>query len=299
MKRKRIKSSWTDYFNFSSRERNGAFLLSCILLLQICILYYQQNHIRFVPQPDEKIISALRESINSKPLKDLDSEKSSGKIENKITYFNFDPNKSDDSSFHKLGLSEKQTRVINNYLSHGGKFRIKNDFKKIYCISQLEYNNLKPYILLPEITTFEKTVYLKPQKRIISIDLEKTDSIALMDLRGIGAVFASRIVRYRERLGGFYSMDQLKEVFGITDSLYYSLIPSLTLKNTTPFRYIHLNTDSFEILASHPYIKGKIAGLICKYRKQHKIINSIEEVKQLPLITEEIFLKLAPYLVVD
>ena len=121
----------------------------------------------------------------------------------------------------------------------------------------------------------------------------------MISLNGIGPAFASRIIRYREKLGGFYSKDQLKEVYGITDSLYQNLIPFIDIENNIPFRFIHLNTDTFGNLSSHPYIRGKIASLICNYRKQHKSFTSIEELKQLPLITEENFLKLAPYLKLD
>lgn len=207
----------------------------------------------------------------------------------------FNPNEIIDTSMHVPGLSKKQIKVISHYLSRGGKFRIKNDFRKMYCIKEAEFNTLKPYIQLPDTFENHKNENKKSVVKPSLVDIGSIDSTGLLVIRGIGPVFASRIVKFREKLGGFYSIEQLKEVWGITDSVYQSLLPTISLKDTIPFRFIYLNTDSFAVLASHPYLKGKIAGLICKFRKHHPF-NSIEELKQLPLITDENFRKLAPYI---
>ena len=299
MKKKKIKSSWKEYFNFSARERRGAFFLACILLIQIIFLFYQRNLTKPLALPDAKIISSLLDLLNKN---DSDSVLVSNNIDSVIipkSYFNFDPNNLPDSSWLQLGISEKQIKVIKNYINHGGKFRIKNDFKKMYCISNNKYRELEFFILLPDSI---HSVPKQPGKKANGsefINLDISDSVNLIKLKGIGPVLASRIIKYRDKLGGFHSTEQIKEVWGINDSLYQSLISTIGIKNKIPFRFIHLNTDTFGILASHPYIKGKLAGLICNYRKQHQSFNSIEELKQLPLITEENFLKLAPYLMLE
>jgi competence ComEA-like helix-hairpin-helix protein len=220
--------------------------------------------------------------------------------EKKITYFNFNPNNMQDSSWVNLGLSDKQIRTINNYLSKGGSFRIKSDFKKMYCISNEKFEELKPYLLLPD--SFSKSslrIQPKPISKKSLININDADSVELISLKGIGPVLASRIVRFRDKLGGFVSVNQLKEVFGINDTLFQNVLEQISSIKLEPYRFIHLNTDSFNVLASHPYIRGKVAGLICNYRKQHSSFISLEELKLLPLITEENFLKLAPYLKLD
>ena len=299
MKKKKIKSSWKEYFNFSARERRGAFFLVCILIIQILFLCYQRNLTKPLALPDKKIISSLLELLNKH---DSESVYISNKIDsviNPISYFNFNPNSLPDSLWLQLGISEKQIKVIKNYINHGGKFRIKNDFKKMYCISNNKYLELESYILLPDSIHFASRQQIKKTYDSEFVNLDIADSVILIKLKGIGPVLASRIIKFREKLGGFYSTEQIKEVWGINDSLFQSLIPSIGIKNKIPIRFIHLNTDTFGILASHPYIKGKLAGLICNYRKQHQSFNSIEELKQLPLITEENFLKLVPYLKLD
>jgi competence protein ComEA len=299
MKRKKIKNSWTEYFNFSTRERRGAIFLAGILLIQIGVIYFHKHNSKQFPVPDSKIISLLLDEAAKKTNDSAVTEIVLKSGIEKNERFEFDPNQPDDESWLRLGLSEKQINVIKNYLSHGGKFRIKSDFKKMYCISNDEYKNLEPLLLLPD--SFEKKNYDKKKIyfEVPVVNLADADSNALTTLRGIGPVLANRIVHYRDKLGGFYSITQLKEVWGINDSLFQSLLPGIVLKNEKPLRIIHLNTDSFGILAQHPYIKSKIAGLICNYRQQHQSFSSIDELKQLPLITEENFLKLAPYLMPD
>ena len=299
MKKKKIKSSWKVYFNFSTRERRGALLLAVILILQISVLYYLHSIHNPLPPADPKIITSLIEEIKKSATDTIISDRKQVSIEKKIIYFNFDPNNMSDSSWRQLGLSEKQFSSIKNYLNHGGRFRIKSDLKKMYCISNIKYDELQPFILLPD--SIPKKVYAdkKNIREPLLVNIDLADSVTLIRLKGIGPVLASRIIKYREILGGFNSLNQLKEVWGITDSLFQTLIPFVSIQKSVPFRFIHLNTDSFSILTTHPYIRGKIAGLICNYRKQHKSFVSLEELKQLPLITEENFLKLVPYLTLD
>lgn len=299
MKRKKIRSSWKEYFNFSSRERRGAIFLSLILLVEIIVLFYQRSIHRELSPPDPEIIAALNRNLDENDSSAVESEiKVSKYINEKVEYFHFDPNSLERNSWLKLGLSEKQISVLENYKSKGGSFRIKNDLKKMYCITPEKFKELEPYINLPD-SIIRKSFSPKVSiPRIIQIDIQEADSIQLMSLRGVGPVLAGRIIKYREKLGGFNSINQLKEVWGITDSLLTSLSQNIILRNDTPFRMVNLKSDSFPVLASHPYIKGKVAAIICNYRKQHAF-KSLDELKQLPLLTEENFLKLAPYITIE
>lgn len=269
-----------------------------VLIIQTGILYYQKNQIPALPVPDPKTVTAIRRFINENSAENLISKEVKLPVDS-VLLVKFDPNHTTTETWKSLGLSGKQVSVINNYISHGGRFRKKSDFKKMYCISESEYALLEPYILLPDSLDAKTQDFQKKKAGIVPVDLYKADSSALISLRGIGPVLASRIVKYRDKLGGFYRIEQLKEVWGITDTLFQSVFPQVLLSDTIPFRFIHLNTDSFDVMAAHPYLKGKIAGLICNYRKQHKSFAAIEELRQLPLITEENFLKLVPYITID
>ena len=156
---------------------------------------------------------------------------------------------------------------------------------------------MQPYLLLPDSFVQEKKEFKK--KEVFKVDIATADSIELDKLRGIGAAFASRIVKYRNAVGGFVSIFQLKEVFGITDSLFDGLRPTIFLSDSMPKRYIHLNSDSASVLAANPYLRWKSATGIVAYRKSHGHFSSVDEIAKLPFVTEEMFRKLAPYLRTD
>lgn len=291
MRRKKLKSAWLEYFNFSARERKGALFLAVLLIVQVGIIFVLRNKKRTLNPPDQNILMALVREAESAD-RFVMSEKSET---NELSLYPFNPNEIIDTAFHYPYLTEKQVSVIRNYLRKGGKFKTRNDFKKMYCISEREFERLSPYLTLPDSQPAYKKENRNFHKQAITVDLSNADSVGLLGLPGIGPVFASRIVRYRERLGGFVLVNQLKEVWGMNDTIYQRILPHIFLKDALPIRYVYLNTDSFSVLASHPYIKGKIAGLIGNYRRQHPF-REIDELKSLPLITEENFRKLVPYL---
>ena len=261
MKRKKIKSVWKEYLTLSMRERRGLSILLGILLFQIIFLFYLNNVDLKYPYPDLETVKKLQKEIEMEALTLKVIEKPLPEIS---TLHSFDPNKLNAEQWMKFGLSEKQSNSVLNYLKKGGKFRVKKDVLKIY--ERLEINS--------------------------------ADSIQLEKLRGIGPTLASRIIRYRNRLGGFIRIEQLKEDYGVNDTLF-NLIKDQVVVNDNDVRVVVLNVDSFPVLASHPYIGKKLAGLILTYRKQHKRFESTDDLKNLPLLTDEIFRKLVPYLKVD
>ena len=109
--------------------------------------------------------------------------------------FAFDPNTVSLEDLQRLGLSPRQAESIDNYRSKGGCFRSKADFQKMYVVSDTLYQRLEPYIDIP------------------LIDLNQADSAQLLALPGIGPYFAGKIVRYREKIKGYTSVDQLLEIY--------------------------------------------------------------------------------------
>ena len=130
----------------------------------------------------------------------------------------------------------------------------------------------------------------------VRIDLNTADSLALDQVSGIGPAFASRILKYRERLGGFYVLEQLKEVYGVDSAHFAQWLPQLAL-NTAAIRKIDINTASFEELKRHPYLSYKQINALIQYRKQHGAYANLSDLKNIPLFTDEILRKLAPYFI--
>ena len=132
--------------------------------------------------------------------------------------FPFNPNSLTVAQWKQLGLSERQANVIIHYEAKGGRFYRKEDLKKIYAITADDYTRLEPYINIPEVEYISKKA--KPGE---IIELNGADSARMTMIRGVGPSFAVRIIRYRNRLGGFYNKEQLKEIYGV-DSVYDSTV---------------------------------------------------------------------------
>lgn len=300
MKRKKIRNGWKEYFNFSARERRGSIFLSLVIFFQIIFLVSIKRFPNDFPPPDEKIVSDFLEIEKSKVGKNNFKDARPVINNEDVRFFNFDPNRIQKAEWLRLGLSEKQSIVIQNYLSKGGKFRVKKDLKKMYCISENQYHSLEPFILLPDTIHVQNSPIVRPvQMRSKDLDISTADSASLVNLSGIGPVLATRIIKYREMLGGFVFVDQIKEVYGISDTVYDKFKNEIVLPDSLPFRFVKVNTDSFNVLSAHPYIKYKLAKMICNFRTQNGSFKSADELKALPLITEENFRKLAPYIWVD
>jgi competence protein ComEA len=107
---------------------------------------------------------------------------------------------------------------------------------------------------------------------------------------------AARIVNFRDKLGGFYSIEQVGETFGLPDSTFQKIKPLLQLKNSS-IRKININTATVDELKAHPYIKYSIANPIVAYRTQHGPFSNIEDIKKVMVVTNEIYNKIAPYLI--
>ena len=133
--------------------------------------------------------------------------------------------------------------------------------------------------------------------RIHPLDINRADSAALVTLPGIGPVFAGRIVKYRTRLGGFVSKDQLAEVYGLKAETLVRLSPYIR-KDTFRITTISVNSATFKELNAHPYISFDQTKVIVKYRRFHKL-HSYEEFKKLGVFSDGELGKIRPYLQFD
>lgn len=216
-------------------------------------------------------------------------------IEVGLTPVPFDPNKATPAEFEAIGLSDRLIKNIINYRNKGGFFDDAEDFSKLYALSAEDFKVLEPYIeihheLLPDQTTIEKP--------LLSIEINSADTLDLQQLTGIGPSFASRIVKYRDLLGGYSDKTQLLEVFGM-DSLRYVSIADNILVDQKKIQKININSASVKELIVHPYIEFYLAKSIITYREQIGNYENINELLNAKLIYLELFQKIAPYLTLN
>jgi competence protein ComEA len=309
-----------EYFTFTRKERIGLIVV-VIVIIGIWILpkiaasrkhravsadtswmaaakqlqHYQENSENVLKSNDENI----NDLVYDKPADNFN--KSTVKL------FYFDPNTLSIEGWKKLGIREKTIATIQKYLNKGGHFYNSEDLKKIYGIRADEYGRLEPFIKIETINKKDLNAYSKnefkkeaaPNKTLkySLVDVNVADTSEFIALPGIGNKLAARIVNFRDKLGGFYSIDQIGETYGLPDSTFQRIKPSLKLDNS-PVKKININTATKDEMKSHPYIKWNLANAIVEYRNQHGNFTSVDDLKKISLITEEIFSKLKPYLLV-
>jgi competence protein ComEA len=299
---------WLDnYFGFTKREYNGLLTLMVILLLVSILpygyeLFYNSTH----------VVSATEQaSLNKLVIVNKTQKNNYTKIRTQIedndatipsSLFRFDPNQIDQEQWQKLGLSAKQAQAIINYRNKGGKFYKPADLQKMYTISPQKYQALLPYITIANTAfadKFEKKVFPEKaayvKKELAIIEINSADTLQLDEVKGIGAAFAKRITKYRERLGGFYKKEQLMEVYGL-DSIKFAEIKDQVKVNTAQIKKIDINAATFDDMKNHPYLKYKQINAIIQYRKQHGKYNSIEDLKKVIILSPQTIQNLAPYL---
>jgi competence protein ComEA len=306
-----IKEVITKYFTFSRREYKAALAL---LILTFCVWSFSDIENYFFPKKfDASVINQKAaeldvlqgykedESTQNENKIVIDKPRFSNEQKTAPIYFTFNPNTTNDDEYRKLGLSSKQIHIIKNYISKVGEIKSKADFRKIYGISQSQYEALSPYINLPE-TRPEKQYENHERKAIpavaLRIELNTADSNDLDKLPRIGMGYARRIIKYRNALGGFLDISQLMEVYGFRETLLDSISPFLTV-DLTKIVMLNINTASVEDLRKHPYIRYKIANAIVNYRLQHGNFSTPDDVRNVILVTEEIYTKIKSYITVD
>ncbi len=302
-------SEWKDFFDFNKRERNGSifllFILVIIILFWLLIPLFIKNELIVSEQAKREMdffsqkirfindsIEANRKSNNTINFNRVDYSVS----KDALTPFEFNPNLMSENDWKRLGLLDWQIRSIQNYTAKGGKFRTKEDFKKMYAISDDDFDILEPFIVIPVDTK----AYVPPKPQRVEfkhepIDLNQADTFDLRKIPGIGVALSRRIFNYRERLGGFYDKSQLFEVYGMDSARVEKVSPYLLIEQDD-IKKININKAEIKEMLKHPYIDYYIAKSIDVHRQKNGRFNRIEELKEATLMYDELFNKLKHYL---
>ena len=223
--------------------------------------------------------------------------------EAKADRFPFDPNTADSTQLLRLGLSPWQVRNIYKYRSRGGIYRRPADFARLYGLTQKQYRELASLIrigadyqsaaaLATDGPVYQRDTVRYPAKIAPTehIALNTADTLQLKRVPGIGSYFARSIVRYRDRLGGFASVEQLREI----DDFPVEALPYFTLGNT-PLRKIDVNHLTLNELKRHPYIGFYRARDIIDYRRLKGPLHSLNDLHLLRDFPPEAIHRLEPY----
>lgn len=314
-----LKQFLSGYFNFTPKERVGIiFLLSLIVFFLFLPFFFSY----FIPQ-QKYDHSRFQKEIGALKIKQKDSSgralnfdennyqnfyQPSGKNyygkQPKGELFYFDPNTLPAEGWKKLGIRDKTVNTIQNYLSKGGRFYKPEDISKIWGLHAEEVDRLMPYVRIEQKyndkygASAQKDFIKQPERQSYSktiIDINTADTSAFISLPGIGSKLANRIIAFREKLGGFYSVEQVSETYALPDSVFQKIKDRLTVSNPS-VKKININTATVDELKTHPYLRYNIANAIVQYRSQHGDFAVISDLKKIMLITDDAYNKALPYL---
>ena len=318
-----LKKFAAEYFTFTKKERVGILVILTLILVFTLLPFlfpYFITEKKYDHTAFEKEIAALKikqaDSSQKFQEKDFDkenspsynraSEKNYYEAPVKASLFYFDPNTLSGEGWKKLGIREKTITTIQNYISKGGKFYKPEDISKIWGLHKDEVQRLLPFVSILQQTIpvypgkkiFDNKSYPKIIYKIIPVDINTADTTAFIALPGIGSKLANRIINFRDKLGGFYKVEQVAETFALPDSTFQKIKANLILTSAT-VKKININTATLDEMKIHPYIRYNLASAIVQYRLQHGVFLTISDIKKIMMVTEEIYLKLAPYLSVQ
>ncbi|WP_312138989.1 helix-hairpin-helix domain-containing protein [Sphingobacterium sp.] len=229
-------------------------------------------------------------------------QREANRIRPTVSYFYFDPNDLSVEDWMRLGLSERQIRVIHNYEAKGGHFRKPEDIAKLYSLSDEDVARLLPYVRIAERPSngksVERPMATKPYSNSyesLLINLNSADSAELTQLRGIGPAFSRRIVNFRNSLGGFHSTEQLSEVYGLPEETYLHIKKHVQVDKASIVK-LRINELDVNALAKHPYISYKQARTMVNFREHHGPFKSMEDLKKILSLDEAFFRKIEIYI---
>lgn len=297
------------YLRFSKRERIGILtIIVCVAIAYLLPRLFAKSEGVFIEK--NALIATTIDTLKIKKTHESEEtieeqtetafqyEPSVKREFTNHTPFTFDPNILSKEGWQKLGLNERTIKTLINYRNKGGKFYKKEDLQKIWGLPDGFYDFVKDYISIRTSRSLEKkytrALNSETERKVWNIELNSADTIALVELPGIGIKLAQRIINFRDRLGGFYSIDQVGETYGLADSIFKKIKPYLHINGGV--KKININTATRDELKLHPYIKWNLANILVEYRNQHGHYKNIEELKNISSIDETLFLKIAPYL---
>ena len=139
---------------------------------------------------------------------------------------------------------------------------------------------------------------LKSELNNFKVKINSADTTGFKSLKGIGSYYSGKIVKYRSALGGFTSIDQLKEVYGILPEVIDQNVNRLIVDSMDIVK-VNINTCETADLQRHPYISWNIANSIVQIRRSQEPYKTVGEIRKSDLVNEEIYLKIAPYLKIE
>ena len=280
----------------SNRNRRGvlAFISFLIILVFVPrILMNFTSHAKIELTATE--VQLAKQQFKQEEAKHLNWKNKKWHSRYNIPPSSFNPNHYTMQDWMYLGLSEKQAQVVLKFTRYG--VQSNQELKRIFVIPDELYQLIKDSTRYDETQAVgQKTIFENKNKpnKINIIDLNRATQEDLEQLKGIGPFFSKRIIAFRNKLGGFYSKEQLREVYQITEEQYQQIQYAVLCNNHDVTR-ININQITPKELVKHPYFNWNLANALCKMRDQLGGFKALEDLKKSHLVTDDVFERIKNY----
>lgn len=265
-----------NFLKFNKEQRTGIFLLFVIIIV-LQLVYYFMN---FNPIPEKDAGKQQWLSLQA----EVDSLKSH-KSDFKPMMYPFNPNFISDYKGYKLGMSVEEIDRLLAFRKQNKFVNSAKEFQNVTKVSDSLLSTMAPFFKFPDWVSHKKdnnygNYSNKPfdkKEKITLIDLNQATKEDLIKINGIGEVISLRILTQKEKLGGFVSMEQLKEVWGLSPEVILNLNKHFAITKLPSLKKIDINNASLKELSQFFYFKQDLARQIVKYRSMNGDFKNIED----------------------
>lgn len=265
------------YFKFTNQQRKGIFLF-LLLIIGLQFVYFFSDFSQV-----EKNFSEKQEWLALQT--EIDSLKATG-YRGKQKIYPFNPNFISDYKGYKLGMSLKEIDRLLAFRKDNKYVNSAEEFQKVTKVSDSLFNRISPYFKFPDWVSkknlstsgkpYEQKSFSKKEK-IVVMDINQATQEDLMKVYGIGEGLSLRILKQKECLEAFVSMEQMSDVWGVSPEVVTELKNHFRVLSFPKIKKILINDASLKDLAQFSYFRYALAKQIVTYRSMNGNIKNIED----------------------
>jgi len=282
------------YFRFAKQQRNGIFLLFLLIVtLQVGYFFWMNKSNPETKETNDEWL-AMQSVVDS--LKNV-------KDDQKSVIYPFNPNFITDYRGYKLGMSVDQLDKLFAFRKQNKYVNSAKEFQSVTGVSDSLLNAISPYFKFPDWVNQPKKQYtsysnnkFENKKPIIKIDINQATQEDLIKVYGIGPALSERILKNKESLGGFLSMDQMQFIWGLSPEVIENLNKYFVITSEPKISKVDINNASVKELAKFPYFNYTIAKEIVTHRSMNGEIKNIEDLTKIKGLPSEKIKIIALYL---
>ena len=272
------------YFKFTKEQRTGIFFLFLIIVILQLVYFFVDFSTVSKEYPEKQKWLSLQPEMDS--LK-MDAKNSKPKI------YLFNPNFITDYKGYKLGMSVQEIDRLLAFRKENKYVNSSKEFQNVTKISDSLLNVMAPYFKFPdwvnnkkqsakfkEYAAYQNEAFAKKEK-IVLIDINQATKEDLVKIYGIGEAISVRILKQKQTLGGFVSMEQMKDVWGLSPEVIENLNTHFKVSVFPNFKKIDVNNATLKELSQFYYFRYALAKEIVTYRSMRGNIKNIEDLTKI------------------